>query len=58
MGGVVAVGMVFEEGEGAGLDEDVAESVLEVVVVVVSFLPLASLRLVFFLVVLFDCFLL
>ena len=55
VGGVVAVGVVFVEGE-AGLDDDVAESVLKVVVVVVvSFLPLPSLLLVFLLVVLLDC---
>ena len=56
VGVAVAVGVVFEEGEAAGLDDDVAESVLEVVVVVVvSFLPSPSLLLVFFLVVLLDC---
>ena len=56
VGGVEAVGMVFEEGEAAGLDDDVAGSVLEVVVVVVGgFLPSPSLLLVFFLVVLLDC---
>ena len=59
VGGVVAVGVVFEEGEVSGLvdddDEDVAESVLEVVVVVVSFLPSPSLVLVLLLVVLLDC---
>jgi hypothetical protein len=38
VGGVVAVGVVFEEGE-VGLDDDVAGTVLEVVVVVVVFLP-------------------
>ena len=56
VGGVVAVGVVFEEGE-VGLDdddEDVAGAVLEVVVVVVFFLP-SSLLLVPFLVVLLDC---
>ena len=37
VGGVVAVGVVFVEGEAAGLDDD-AGSVLELVVVVVSFL--------------------
>jgi hypothetical protein len=51
VGGVVAVGVVFEEGE-VGLDDDVA---VEAVVVVVSFLPSPSLLLVFFLVVLLDC---
>ena len=55
VGRVVAVGMVFEEGEGAGLDDDVARSVLEVGVVAVCFLPSPSLVLVFFLVVLLDC---
>ena len=55
VGGVVAVGVVFEEGEVVGLDDNVVESVLEVVVVVVSFLPSPSLLLVFFLVVLLDC---
>ena len=54
VGGVVAVGVVFEEGE-VGLDDDVAESVLEVVVVVVVFLPSPPLLLVFLLVVLLDC---
>ena len=57
VGGVVAVGVVFEEGE-VGLDdddEDVAGAVLEVVGVVVYFLPSPSLVLVFFLVVLLDC---
>ena len=42
MGGVVAVGVVFEEGEVSGLledDDDDRSSVLEVVVVVDSFLP-------------------
>ena len=38
MGVVVAVGVVFEEGD-SGLLEDDDRSVLEVVVVVVSFLP-------------------
>ena len=57
VGGVVAVGVVFEEGEVAGLvdDDDDRSSVLEVVVVVVLFLPSPSLLLVFFLVVLLDC---
>ena len=53
VGVAVAVGVVFEEGE-VGLDDDVAGSVLEVVVVVVFFLPSPSLVLVFFLVVLLD----
>jgi len=52
--GVVAVGVVFEEGEAVGLDDDVAGSVLEVVVVVVFFLPSPSSLLVSFLVVLLD----
>ena len=40
MGGVVAVGLVFEEGEVSGLEEDDdRSSVLEVVVVAVTFLP-------------------
>ena len=57
VGGVVAVGVDFEEGEVAGLEEDDdRSSVLEVVVVVVFFLPLlSSLLLVSFLVVLLDC---
>ena len=57
MGGVVAVGVVFVEGEAAGLDDDddVAASVVEVVVVVVGFLPSPSLVLVLFLAVLLDC---
>jgi hypothetical protein len=54
VGGVVAVGVVFEEGE-VGLGDNVVESVLEAVVVVVSFFPSPSLLLVFFLVVLLDC---
>jgi hypothetical protein len=38
--GVVAVGVVdFVEGVAAGLDDDVARSVVEVVFVVVGFLP-------------------
>ena len=57
VGGVVAarvaVGVVFEEREVAGL-VDVAGSVVEVGIVVV-FLPSPSLRLVSFLVVLLDC---
>ena len=48
--------LVFEEGEVSGLVEDDDDrSVLEVVVVVVSFLPSPSLLLVSFLVVLLDC---
>jgi hypothetical protein len=54
VGGVEAVGVVFEEGE-VGLDDDVAGSVLEVVVVVVFFLPSPSLVLLFFSVVLLGC---
>jgi len=54
VGGVEAVGVVFEEGEAAGLDDDVAGSVLEVVVVVV-FLPSPSLVSLFFSVVLLGC---
>ena len=59
VGGVVAVGVavgvVFEEGEAAGLDDNVARSVLEVGVVAVIFLPSPSLVLEIFLVVLLDC---
>ena len=57
VGGVVAVGVVFEEGEVPGLveDDDDDRSVLEVVVVGVFFLPSLSLLLVAFLVVLLDC---
>ena len=55
VGGVVAVGVVFEEGEMSGLVEDDDRSVLEVVVVVVFFLPSPSLLLVAFLVALLDC---
>ena len=40
VGGVVAVGVVFEEGEVAGLEEDDDRSALEVVDVAVTFLPL------------------
>ena len=50
----MAVGVVFVEGE-VGLDDDVAGTVLEVVVVVVFFLPSPSLLLVSFLVVLLEC---
>ena len=47
VGGVVAVGVVFEEGEMSGLvEDDDRSSVLEVVVVVVFFLPSPSLLLV------------
>ena len=55
MGGVVAVGVVFGEDEEAGLDDNVAGSVLEVVVVVDFFLPSPSWLLVSFLVDLLDC---
>ena len=57
MGRAVAVVLVFEEGEVSGLVEDDDDrSVLEVVVVVVSFLPSPSLLVVSFLaVVLLDC---
>ena len=48
------MGVVFEEREVAGLDDDSAGSVLEVEVVVVFFLP-PSLLVVSFLVVLLDC---
>ena len=48
--------LVFEEGKLSGLEEDDdRSSVLEVVVVEVSFLPSPSLLLVSFLVVLLDC---
>ena len=56
--GVVAVGVVFEEGKVSGMeeaDDDVDGSVLEVVVVVVFGLPSPSLLLVSFSVVLLDC---
>ena len=58
MGGVVAVGVVFEEGKVSGMeevDDDIDGSVLEVVVVVVCCLPSPSLPLVSFSVVLLDC---
>ena len=55
VGGVVAVGVVFEEGEVSGLVEDDDRSVLEVVVVVVSFLPSPSLLLVSLFIVLLHC---
>ena len=57
MGGVVAVGVFFEEGEVAGMvdDDDDGSSMVEVVVVVVSLLPSPFLLLVPFLVVLLDC---
>ena len=54
VGEVVAVGVVFEEGEVSGLEaeDDNDRSVFEVVVVVVFFLPSPSLLLVSFLAVL------
>ena len=57
VGGVVAVVLVFGEGEVSGLveEDDDRSSVLEVVVVVVFFLPSPSLPLVSFSVVLLDC---
>ena len=57
VGGVVAVGLVFEEGEVSGLveEDDDRLSVLEVVVVVVFLLPSPSLPLVSFSVVVLDC---
>ena len=57
MGGVVAVVLVFEEGEVSGLveEDDDRSSVVEVVVVVLFLLPSPSLPLVFFSVVLLDC---
>ena len=59
MGGVVAVGVVFEEGKVSGMeDDDVDGLVLEVVVVVVVVvfgLPSPPLLLVVFLVVSLDC---
>ena len=56
VGGVVPVGVVFEEGEMSGLvEDDDRSSVVEVVVVVVFFLPSPSLLLVSFLTVLLDC---
>ena len=57
VGGVVAVGVIFEEGEVSGLveEDDDRSSVVEVVVVVVFLLPLPSLPMVSFLVVVLDC---
>ena len=57
VGGVVAVVLVFEEGEVFGLveEDDDRSSVVEVVVVVFFFLPPPSLPLVSFLVVVLDC---
>ena len=58
VGGVVAVGVIFEEGVVSGMEEavdDVDGSVLDVVDVVVFGLPSASLLFVSFSVVLLDC---
>ena len=57
VGEVVAVVLVFEEGKVIWLveEDDDRLSVLEVVVVVVFFLPSPSLPLVSFSVVLLDC---
>ena len=57
VGGVVAVVLVFEEGEVIGLvdDDDDRSSVVEVVVVVVFFLPSLSWLLVSFLAALLEC---
>ena len=56
MGRAVAVVLVVEEGEVSGLVEDDDDrSVLEVVVVVVSFLPSPSLLLVSLFIVLLHC---
>ena len=57
VGGVIAVGVIFEEGEVSGLveEDDDRASVLEVVVVVVFLLPPPSLPLVSFSVALLDC---
>ena len=55
VGGVVAVVLVFEEGEVAGLVDDDRLSVFEVVVVVDFFLPSPSWLLVSLLVDLLDC---
>ena len=58
VGVAVAVGVVFEEGKVSGMeeaDDDVDGSVLEVVDIVVVFLPSPPLLLVFLLVVLLDC---
>ena len=57
VGGVVAVVLVFEEGEVSGLmveEDDDRSSVVEVVVVVFFSLPSSSLPLVSFSVVLLD----
>ena len=55
VGGGVAVGVLFEEGEVGLVDDNDDRSVVEVVVMVVLFLPSPSLLLVSFLVVLLDC---
>ena len=57
VGGVVAVVLVFEEGEVSGLvkEDDDRLSVVEVVVVVVVFLPSPPFPLASFSVVLLDC---
>ena len=56
MGRAVAVVLVFEEGEVSGsVEDDDDRSVLEVVVVVVSFLPSPSLLLVSLFIVLLHC---
>ena len=57
VGGVIAVGVIFEEGEVSGLEEEDDDrwSVLEVVGVVVFFLSSPSLPLVSFSVILLDC---
>jgi uncharacterized membrane protein YdjX (TVP38/TMEM64 family) len=57
VGGVVAVVLVFEEGEVSGLveEDDDRSPVVEVVVVVVFFLPSPSLLLVAFVGVVLDC---
>ena len=58
VGGVVAVVLVFEEGEVSGeeeADDNVDGSVLDVVVVVVCGLPSPSLLLATFSEVLLDC---
>ena len=56
VGRAVAVVLVFEEGEKTGsVEDDDDRSVLEVVVVVVSFLPSPSLLLVSLFIVLLDC---
>jgi hypothetical protein len=54
VGGVVAVGVVFEEGMEE-VDDDVDGLMLEMVVVVVCCLPSSSLLLVSFSVVWLDC---